>query len=145
MAEFVGGPTVTEAGSLAQGLERSFLGEVLVSPELLVGLLEDVGGAGPVGVVVVADGAVRVEVIAARDAAVAAVLDYVQRHATTRYRIDGEVMCVDADGITVALFRQHGSRELDPQLHTHAVMSAKVPSEADARWLAFDARALMKD
>ena len=39
----------------------------------------------------------------------------------------------------MAAFRQTTSREDDPQLHTHAVISAKVQT-ADGRWLALDAR-----
>ncbi|MGE4164115.1 MAG: MobF family relaxase [Vicinamibacterales bacterium] len=90
------------------------------------------------------DASVRAEVHAAHDAAVDAVLGYVQRHALTRYRVDGEVMSVDAEGIVAGVFRQHVSRELDPQLHTHAVIANRVPSP-DGRWLAMDARPLMKD
>jgi conjugative relaxase-like TrwC/TraI family protein len=93
---------------------------------------------------VLGDVAVQAEVHAAHDAAVDAVLGYVQRHALTRYRIDGEVMSVDAEGIVAGVFRQHVSRELDPQLHTHAVVANRVFSP-DGRWLALDARPLMKD
>ena len=62
-----------------------------------------------------ADPVVRGEVLAAHDAAVDAVLGYVQRHAQTRFRV-GEVVSVDVAGIAVGVFRQHASRELDPQL-----------------------------
>ena len=92
----------------------------------------------------VADPATRAEVHAAHDAAVDAVLGYVQRHAQTRFRVEGEVVSVDAEGIAVGVFRQHVSREMDPQLHSHAVVAAKVASP-DGRWLALDARALMAD
>jgi conjugative relaxase-like TrwC/TraI family protein len=43
----------------------------------------------------------------------------------------------------MAVFRQTTSRADDPQLHTHAVISAKVQT-ADGRWLALDARYLKK-
>jgi conjugative relaxase-like TrwC/TraI family protein len=92
----------------------------------------------------VADPATRAQVHAAHDAAVDAVLGYVQRHAPTRVRVEGEVVSVDAAGIAVGVFRQHVSREMDPQLHSHAVVAAKVPSP-DGRWLALDARPLMAD
>jgi conjugative relaxase-like TrwC/TraI family protein len=39
----------------------------------------------------------------------------------------------------MATFRQTTSRANDPQLHTHAVISAKVQTN-DGRWLALDAR-----
>ncbi|MFN0090199.1 MAG: MobF family relaxase [Acidimicrobiales bacterium] len=92
----------------------------------------------------VADAEVRVEVLAAHDAAVDAVLGFVQRHAQTRFRVAGEVVSVDVSGIAVGVFRQHVSRELDPQLHSHAVIASKVLSP-DGRWLALDARSLMAD
>ena len=43
----------------------------------------------------------------------------------------------------MAAFRQTTSRADDPQLHTHAVVSAKVRSSA-GRWLALDARYLKR-
>ena len=61
----------------------------------------------------------RGEVLAGHDAAVAALAGWIERHAHTRYRIGGEVAIVDAKGIVAAAFRQHTSRALDPQLHTH--------------------------
>ena len=39
----------------------------------------------------------------------------------------------------MATFRQTTSRADDPQIHTHAVISAKVQT-ADGRWWALDAR-----
>ena len=51
---------------------------------------------------------------------------------------------VDADGIVAALFRQHTSRALDPQIHTHVVVPNRVKSP-DGRWLALDARLIKRD
>lgn len=84
------------------------------------------------------------ESLAAHDAAVRAVSEFVERHATTRATIDGAVQNVDADGLGIAVFRQHTSRMLDPQLHTHAVIAAKVRIP-DGRWLALDARLVKVD
>ncbi|HYE79543.1 MAG TPA: relaxase domain-containing protein, partial [bacterium] len=67
----------------------------------------------------VGDAAVRREVLAGHEAAVAAVLDWIERHAHCRYRVDRKVCVFDAEGLTAAVFRQHTSRTLDPQLHTH--------------------------
>ena len=69
---------------------------------------------------------VRGEVLAAHDDAVKAMTGYVQRHVQTRWRVGGEVSPFDAAGVAVGLFRQHVSRELDPQLYTHAVVARKV-------------------
>ena len=56
----------------------------------------------------------------------------------------GHVVCVDTEGIIVGVFRQHTSRKLDPQLHTHAVIANRVRAP-DGRWLALDARTLKMD
>jgi hypothetical protein len=59
-------------------------------------------------------------------------------------RRHGHVVCVDAEGIVVGVFRQHTSRKLDPQLHTHAVIANRVRAP-DGRWLALDARTIKLD
>ena len=71
-------------------------------------------------------------------------VDWIEAHAHTRFRIAGRVAVVDAHGIVAAAFRQHTSRALDPQLHTHVVIANRVRSP-DGRWLALDARTLKLD
>jgi conjugative relaxase-like TrwC/TraI family protein len=84
---------------------------------------------------------IRAEVLAAHDAAVDAALGWFESQgAVTRRGRDG-VLQVDTQGIAVATFRQHTSRAVDPQLHTHAVMAAKV-QDRSGRWLSLDARFL---
>ncbi|MGH9290206.1 MAG: MobF family relaxase [Acidimicrobiales bacterium] len=84
---------------------------------------------------------VRAEVTAAHDAAVDAALGWLERHgAVTRRGRDG-VDQVDTRGLVAALFRQHTSRTADPQVHTHAVIWAKV-QDPTGKWLALDARFL---
>ena len=90
------------------------------------------------------DAFARGEVLAAHDAAVSAMVGWVEDHAHTRYRINGHVSIVDAEGIIAATFRQHTSRALDPQLHTHVVIANRVRSP-DGRWLALDARTIKLD
>ncbi len=87
---------------------------------------------------------VRAEVLAAHDAAVSAVVDWVETHAHVRYRVGGQVCAVDADGVVAAVFRQHTSRALDPQLHSHVVIVNRALSP-DGRWLALDARTIKRD
>ncbi|MBK5221725.1 MAG: relaxase domain-containing protein [Acidimicrobiia bacterium] len=83
----------------------------------------------------------RAEVLAAHDAAVDAALGWFETHgAVTRRGRDG-VLQVDTRGIAVAVFRQHTSRTVDPQLHTHALIAAKV-QDPTGRWLSLDARFL---
>jgi len=90
------------------------------------------------------DDRVAEEAVSAHDTAVRAVLDFVERQATTRATIDGVVENVDASGLAIGVFRQHTSRLLDPQLHTHAVVVAKVRAP-DGRWLALDGRMIKCD
>jgi conjugative relaxase-like TrwC/TraI family protein len=87
---------------------------------------------------------VRNEVTGAHDAAVSALAGWIEAHAHTRYRVGGEVCVLDAEGIVAAQFRQHTSRALDPQVHTHLVIANRVQSP-DGRWLALDARLIKKD
>jgi conjugative relaxase-like TrwC/TraI family protein len=92
----------------------------------------------------VGDEATCAAILQAHDAAVASMVDWIEAHAHTRYRIDGQVATLDADGIAAACFRQHTSRALDPQLHTHVVIANRVASD-DGRWLALDARTIKFD
>lgn len=90
------------------------------------------------------DEATRDHVVESHERAVNGVLGWVEDHAHTRMRVPGQVRTVDAEGIVVGLFRQHTSRALDPQLHTHAVIANRVASP-DGRWLALDARTIKMD
>jgi conjugative relaxase-like TrwC/TraI family protein len=84
---------------------------------------------------------VRAEVLAAHEAAVDAALAWFEDHgAVTRRGTDG-VHQVDTLGVAAALFRQHTSRTVDPQLHTHAIVASKV-QDPTGTWLSLDARFL---
>jgi conjugative relaxase-like TrwC/TraI family protein len=84
---------------------------------------------------------IRAEVVAAHDAAVEAALGWFETHgAVTRRGTDG-IHQVDTRGVSAALFRHHTSRTVDPQLHTHAVVAAKV-QDSTGKWLSLDARFL---
>jgi conjugative relaxase-like TrwC/TraI family protein len=78
------------------------------------------------------------------DLAVRAVLEHLERYgATTRVRVHGGRRHPDSGGLVVAAFGQATSREDDPQLHTHVVISAKVQAP-DGGWMALDARYLKR-
>jgi len=80
----------------------------------------------------------------AHDTAVRAVLGHLERYgSTTRVRVNGARQHPDTGGLMMAAFRQTTSREDDPQLHTHVVISTKVQT-VDGRWLALDARYLKR-
>jgi hypothetical protein len=62
----------------------------------------------------------------AHDVAVTAALEHVERFgSTTRVRVKGGRQFVDTDGLTIAAFCQTTSRADDPQIHAHAVISAR--------------------
>ncbi len=84
---------------------------------------------------------VRAEVLAAHDGAVDAAMEWFQTNGGVTRRGNQGIHQVDTLGVTAALFRQHTSRTVDPQLHTHAVISAKV-QDPTGRWLSLDARFL---
>jgi conjugative relaxase-like TrwC/TraI family protein len=80
----------------------------------------------------------------AHDVAVTAALAHLERFgSTTRIRAGGGRLHPDTNGLTIATFRQTTSRADDPQIHTHAVISAKVQT-GDRRWYALDARYLKR-
>ena len=87
------------------------------------------------------DSWVRAEVLAAHDTAVTAALSWLAGHGAVARRGTDGVHQVDTRGLTVALFRQHTSRTADPQLHTHALVWAKV-QDPTGTWLALDAHLL---
>jgi conjugative relaxase-like TrwC/TraI family protein len=82
--------------------------------------------------------------VEAHDVGVRAVLEHLERYgATTRMRVNGTRQHPDTGGLVMAAFGQATSREDDPQLHTHLVVSTKVQTP-DERWMALDARYLKR-
>ena len=62
----------------------------------------------------IGDDRLRHETLGAHDAAVTAMVRWIENRAHTRFRIQGNVAVVDAEGVIAATFRQHTSRALDP-------------------------------
>lgn len=78
------------------------------------------------------------EIIEAHNAAVSQTLDYIEGHYTqARQYEDGRVNRVDTDNLLIGVFRHNLSRELDPQLHTHAVVINQTVRE-DGETVALD-------
>jgi conjugative relaxase-like TrwC/TraI family protein len=94
----------------------------------------------------VADHHTRTEIEGALDAAAGSVIRLIEDQAHTRIKptATGPVAVVDAEGIAACVFRQHTSRSLDPQLHVHGVVIAKV-RDPHHRWKALDARMVKRD
>ncbi|BCN92777.1 conjugative relaxase [Thiomicrorhabdus immobilis] len=59
---------------------------------------------------------------AAHDQAVKTALDHYENHITTRQRVDGKIERQITGSLVSATFQHQTSRNLDPQLHTHAVV-----------------------
>ena len=81
------------------------------------------------------------EVRSAHDAAVTATVDYLEEHAAFSRAGKAGMFQLDSDGLVVAAYVHRTSRTLDPQLHTHLLVSAKV-RRSDGAWRALDGRDL---
>ncbi|WP_199515725.1 MobF family relaxase [Nucisporomicrobium flavum] len=106
--------------------------DVTVSPVKSVSLLWAFG-----------DDRVKREVMASHHDGVRAALEHLRAHgAFTRLGTNGIVQ-VDTDGLAAAVYDHRMSREKDPQLHSHIIVSSKVRVVRDGRetWLALDSKA----
>src|SRR6266540_5043295 len=81
------------------------------------------------------------KVTESHDAAVAAALDYLERHAAFARRGRNGVRQLETTGLVAAAFRHRTSRAGDPHVHTHVVV-ANVCQGVDGRWGALDGRLL---
>jgi conjugative relaxase-like TrwC/TraI family protein len=81
-------------------------------------------------------------VIDAHESAVRATLALIEERTTTRAGHNG-VHRLDIGGLAVLAVRHRTSRALDPQLHTHALVMARVQAQ-DGRWRALDATTMMR-
>ena len=82
--------------------------------------------------------------LAAHDVAVARALDHVQeRLAAYRITEGGQTRVENSGNLIVACFRHDLSRDLDPQLHTHAV-TINATRRPDGEWRALDAESLYR-
>lgn len=61
-------------------------------------------------------------VLAAHELGVTAAISYLEEQAQLRHRAEGKIVHETTGRILVARFTEHGSRELDPHLHTHLVV-----------------------
>ncbi|GAB2531800.1 MobF family relaxase [Nocardia heshunensis] len=87
------------------------------------------------------DDALRAEIAQCHREAVEETLGRMQSEFALARRGAGGVRQIDADGMTFALYDHWDNRTGDPNLHTHAVVSARVLG-ADGKWCALDARSL---
>src|SRR5690606_12950391 len=92
----------------------------------------------------VADAEKQAAVVAAHHAAVADIVELMEREvAATRTGVngpDGAVAQVEVEGLMATAYDHYDSRAGDPQLHTHVVVSNKVRTVYDGRWRSLDGR-----
>jgi hypothetical protein len=72
--------------------------------------------------------------IDAHEEAVAEALKELEAHAVTRVRQDGANNDRTTGNLAIAVYHHDTSRELDPQLHTHAVTANLTYDGAEGRW-----------
>ncbi|QAY64841.1 conjugal transfer protein [Xylanimonas allomyrinae] len=90
----------------------------------------------------VADAGLQEQIVAAHHAAVAEVLDFLEREvAAARVGAHG-IAQVGVRGVAATAFDHYDSRANDPHLHTHVVVSNKVRTVVDGLWRTLDSRAL---
>ncbi|GAA1574350.1 hypothetical protein GCM10009827_115260 [Dactylosporangium maewongense] len=91
------------------------------------------------------DDRVKAQVMAAHHAGIQAAVAHLRTHAAfTRLGTNG-VAQVDTDGLAVAVYDHRMSRDKDPQVHSHIVVSAKVAvtgPDGERRWYALDGKAV---
>lgn len=80
--------------------------------------------------------------VAAHDGAVREALTEAESHAATRVRLNGANEDRTTANWIVATYRHDTSRELDPQLHTHAVAANLTYDGVEGRWKALQASGL---
>ncbi len=77
--------------------------------------------------------------IAAHEKAVAEALKEIEIHAGARVRLNKSNDNRTTGNMVIALYRHNASRELDPQIHTHAVAANLTYDNIEARWKALQA------
>ena len=82
--------------------------------------------------------------IEAHEKAVAATLQELEAHATARVRQAGLNEDRPTANLAVAVYHHDASRELDPQLHTHAVAANLTYDGTEGRWKALQASGIYK-
>lgn len=80
--------------------------------------------------------------VAAHSKAVRQALEESERYAATRVRLDGANEDRTTANWVVAAYRHDASRELDPQMHTHAVAANLSYDGVEGRWKALQASGL---
>jgi len=84
-------------------------------------------------------------IIEAHEQAVGVALNYLEGHATMRFRVDGEVTEKTTGRLIWARFTEHASRELDPHLHTHVVVMNITDERDGEKMVSLETRAMFAE
>lgn len=104
----------------------------------------DMTFSAPKSVSVMAEVAGDKRLIEAHDKAVLAAMAYVEQHgAATRIRNGGKVETAHTGSLAAAIFRHDTSRELDPQLHSHAVI-LNMTADTSGNWRSLESREIYR-
>lgn len=87
----------------------------------------------------VADGGTQALIAHAHHAAIAEVIDLIERDVAATRTGAGGVAQVDVLGVVATAFDHYDSRAADPQLHTHVVIANRVQA-VDGKWRTVDGR-----
>ncbi|WP_052493337.1 MobF family relaxase [Rhodococcus sp. MEB064] len=88
------------------------------------------------------------QIEAAHENAIAAAVQYLEKHACFTRVGTGGIAQVDGNGLIAAQFTHRDSRAGDPNLHTHVAISNKVATtlpDGTTKWLALDGAALYRN
>lgn len=91
----------------------------------------------------VADDEMARQMIAAHESAVSAAMEFVESDMARVRRGAGGTQLMEVKGIVAATYRHRMSRALDPQIHTHAVIS-NLAEGMDGSWTALHSRRLFR-
>lgn len=81
-------------------------------------------------------------IIEAHEKAVGTALSWIEEHAATRARVNGDVIERTTGRLLFARFTEHASRELDPHLHTHVVVMNLTNDGTGERFVSLETRAM---
>ena len=89
-----------------------------------------------------ADDDTQARILAAHERAIDAALEYMEDKVLQSRSGTNGVAAVAVRGMIAGRFNHWDSREGDPHLHTHAVISNRVQRVSDGKWLSIDSRTL---
>ena len=84
-------------------------------------------------------------VLAAHEKAVSAAIGYLEEQVQLRHRAEGKIVRETTGRFLVARFTEHGSRDLDPHLHTHLVVLNMTNRAPDDRMASLESRLMYEE